>query len=168
MSRAPQSDNAFWRFSLAVYGAEGVAGECLELQARYGIDVNLLLFVVWLGAARRRAVSPSDLERARRRVGHWHDTAVRPLRSVRMALKSANEAGAQDLRAQVKSLELDAERIEQSALYEFASVVWPDPGADDPRVAVQDNLTTFLSSHGVSGASTLAPRLIEAAFRHSS
>ena len=83
----PQSDNAFWRFSLAVYAADGVAGECLDLQARHGIDVNLLLFVVWLGASRRRTMNSSDVERASNRIRQWHDETVRPLRSVRVALK---------------------------------------------------------------------------------
>jgi uncharacterized protein (TIGR02444 family) len=36
--------NAFWDFSLKVYAAAGVADECILLQDRFGIDVNLLLF----------------------------------------------------------------------------------------------------------------------------
>ncbi len=32
----------FWNFSLEVYGGEGVARACLELQDRRGVDVNLL------------------------------------------------------------------------------------------------------------------------------
>jgi uncharacterized protein (TIGR02444 family) len=167
MSQTAQSDNAFWRFSLAVYAAEGVAAECLDLQARHGIDVNLLLFVAWLGASRRRIMSPPDVESARSRVRHWHDEAVRPLRSVRVALKSMGEPGAQDFRAQVKALELEAERIEQGALYALATERWPDMGPDDPRLAARANVMIFLQSHGVSEPGAEAPRLIEAALHNS-
>lgn len=167
MSQTAQSGNAFWRFSLAVYAADGVAGECLDLQARHDIDVNLLLFVVWLGASRHRIVNPSDIEGARSRIRQWHDETVRPLRSVRVALKSIDEPGAQDLRARVKALELEAERIEQGALYALACELWPDAGADDPRLAARANMMMFLQSHGVSEPGTTAPRLIEAALQNS-
>ena len=43
-------DNPFWRFSLAVHGAPGVDGECLTLQDAHGIDVDVLLFCVWVGS----------------------------------------------------------------------------------------------------------------------
>ena len=167
MSQTAQSDNAFWWFSLAVYAGDGVAAECLDLQARHGIDVNLLLFVAWLGASRRRTMSPPDIERARSRIRQWHDEAVRRLRSVRVALKSMDEPGAQELRAQVKALELEAERIEQGALYALACELWPDTSADDPRLAARANVMTFLQSHGVSDPGTAAPRLIEAALHNS-
>jgi uncharacterized protein (TIGR02444 family) len=42
--------NPFWRFSLAVYKAPGVAAECLALQETLGNDVKVLLFCAFLGA----------------------------------------------------------------------------------------------------------------------
>lgn len=57
MASELQRENEFWQFSLAVYAAPGVEAECLALQEALGIDVNLLLFFVWLGASRwRRAM----------------------------------------------------------------------------------------------------------------
>lgn len=53
-------ENRFWRFSLAVYAAPGVADECLALQERCGIDVNILLFCAWVGGARRILLTPSE------------------------------------------------------------------------------------------------------------
>jgi uncharacterized protein (TIGR02444 family) len=49
-----QCDNPFWRFSLAVYAAPGVAPEFLALQDMRAIAINLLLFGAWLGNAARR------------------------------------------------------------------------------------------------------------------
>ena len=55
-------DNAFWKFSLAVYATPGVAGECLAVQESLGVDVNVLLFCAWLAAARKVALTPGDIE----------------------------------------------------------------------------------------------------------
>ena len=41
-------DNEFWRFSLEVYQDEEVQRLCLSLQDDYGLDVNVVLFCLWL------------------------------------------------------------------------------------------------------------------------
>jgi hypothetical protein len=41
--------NAFWEFSLKVYSTPEVAAECLALQHKFGLDINLLLFVTYVG-----------------------------------------------------------------------------------------------------------------------
>ena len=38
----------FWRFSLRLYRAPGVGDACIALQETSGVDVNLLLFLLWL------------------------------------------------------------------------------------------------------------------------
>ena len=50
MTPSPPLDTPLWAFSLAVYGGDGVAEECLDLQERLGLDVNILLFAAFLGA----------------------------------------------------------------------------------------------------------------------
>jgi uncharacterized protein (TIGR02444 family) len=65
---ARQDDNDFWRFSLSVYAAPGVADECLALQDTRGVDVNLLLFCAWLGGARRGGMVKAEIEVAGRAV----------------------------------------------------------------------------------------------------
>ena len=42
-------DSPFWNFSLRLYARAGVPDACLALQARHGIDVNLLFCCLWLG-----------------------------------------------------------------------------------------------------------------------
>src|SRR3954464_15663396 len=81
-SRAPllQCDNPFWAFSLEVYAAQGVAAECLALQREFGIDVNMLLFCAWLGAARKRLLSAEQFESFEDAVHRWHEDVVKPLR----------------------------------------------------------------------------------------
>jgi uncharacterized protein (TIGR02444 family) len=151
-----QHDNAFWQFSLAVYGAPGVEGECLALQDALGIDVNLLLFCAWLGT-RCIALTASDIERSEAVVRPWHEQAVRPLRAVRQRLKSFSAAECVTFRTEVKMLELGAEQIEQGMLFAYALEVWPHDAEGDPGQIVAANVRMFkLSRSGGDPASPSA------------
>ena len=143
---ALQRDNEFWRFSLAVYAAPGVEAECLALQDARGIDVNLLLFCAWLGAARRVALTQSDIERAWHIVQPWHEQAVRPLRSVRRRLKAFSGHEYEAFRNRVKAIELEAEQVEQATLFAHALESWPQAADGDARQIVPENLRIFLRS----------------------
>jgi uncharacterized protein (TIGR02444 family) len=110
----------FWRFSLAFYRSSGVAEACIALQDGAGVDVNLLLFLLW-NASRHRAFSASEIEDLERQIGPWRDAVVIPLRTIRRALKAPPpivEAGtAEAFRTRIKATELEAERLQQEALY---------------------------------------------------
>jgi uncharacterized protein (TIGR02444 family) len=110
-------EEALWRFSLAVYSAPGVAERLIELQDRYGLDVNLALFAAWLGWSGRGRASRALLERAETAIAPWRRAVVEPLRGVRRALKAREDVeGAAALREAVKRAELDAERAAQKQL----------------------------------------------------
>ena len=49
----PQS-SPFWTFSLGYYRGAGVSEACLELQDKCGVDVNVVLFLLWLASQKRR------------------------------------------------------------------------------------------------------------------
>lgn len=110
----------FETWSTALYGAPGVAETCLGWQDRHGANVNLALFCCWVGATGRGRLGPGDFARLAAAVAAWHAMAVAPLRALRRALRAppagADAAAAEALRARVKSIEIDAERIEQAAL----------------------------------------------------
>jgi uncharacterized protein (TIGR02444 family) len=78
----------FKRFALDLYRRPGVAEACLELQHRHELDVNVVLFAAFVGAAQRRTLTADDLTQAHRRVDTWHQEVVRPLRAVRQRLKA--------------------------------------------------------------------------------
>src|SRR4051794_40049185 len=48
--KAREEGAAFWRFSLALYARPGVADALIALQDRAGLDVNVILFGLWIGA----------------------------------------------------------------------------------------------------------------------
>ena len=70
--------SGFWDFSLAVYGAEAVAPECLSLQDKFGIDVNLLLLCAYVGAVRGVTLTVGDIVAARAEVATGHKDIVKP------------------------------------------------------------------------------------------
>jgi uncharacterized protein (TIGR02444 family) len=119
----PSQASPFWRFSLGFYRRPGVADACIALQEEAGVDVNLLLFLLWY-ATLKRALSAGEVEALERRIAPWRETTVIALRSVRRALKSppalVPPATAELFRTKIKAVELEAERLQQEAMYELA------------------------------------------------
>lgn len=122
-STAPRHD-AFWHYSLAFYARPGVAEACLCLQDEAGVDVNVLLYLLYL-AETGWTLDASAIERLEILVVPWRDAVVRPLRGVRQAMKSdlgaLSSARVQALRNEVKRIELEAERLQQESMQEVAS-----------------------------------------------
>jgi uncharacterized protein (TIGR02444 family) len=109
-----------WRFSLHFYRLDGVSDACIALQDEYGVDVNLLLFLFWLAAGRRQ-LSVADVKRLDDAVRGWRDLTIVPIRDTRRKLKGAAtlvEAQKQEaFRTKIKAVELEAERLQQEALF---------------------------------------------------
>jgi uncharacterized protein (TIGR02444 family) len=122
-TKAPTQGSPFWHFSLGFYRLPDVATACIGLQDEAGVDVNLLFFLLWHASLKRR-LSSADVKGIDKHVAGWRNTAVIPLRDIRRALKSApamTDAGAAErFRTKVKGLELEAERLQQEALYDLA------------------------------------------------
>ncbi len=139
-SGADAPERGLWAFSLAVYAQGGVAAACLDLQDRRGVDVNLLLFALWAGAACGARLSDGEMERLDGAVAAWRDEVVRPLRAVRRRAKG--EPGGQDAYARLKAAELAAERVEQERLEALSGLT---PGAGS-RCAAAANLRRVVAS----------------------
>ena len=158
-----QYDNEFWQFSLAVYAENGVADECLTLQQQTGLDINVLLFCAWIGV-RGGILSSADIEAAMRNVAHWHDRVVRPLRSVRQEIKKLGQSELESFRERIKSIELEAEQIEQALLFDFSRSL--QSGKANAQDAVPQNVKKYLARKpGSNGAQFSAPLLVDAALR---
>ena len=114
---------SLWDWALTAYAADGVADACLDLQDTAGQNVPLLLWAAWC-AAEGRAPDEDALEAAGDTARAWQDTAIAPLRAVRKALKprapDLADADREAVRAQVKAVELEAERHLLAALEALA------------------------------------------------
>jgi len=97
-------------FAVALYARPGVAAACLHLQDRHGVDVPLLLALVWHGASGRGVPGRVRAAAWRRSVRRWR-RVVGPLRAARRALKplAARDAAVLRLRKAILAAELDAE-----------------------------------------------------------
>jgi uncharacterized protein (TIGR02444 family) len=142
------ADNLFWKFSVAVYAAPGVADECIELQDRHDIDVNVLMFCAWLGWSRKVGLTAKDIEAIDRLARAWNENAVKPLRAVRRFTKGMPEAEIRSLRARVKTVELDAEKVEQGMLYAYAERQFPVAENAAAHLLARANLQAFLDVRG--------------------
>ncbi|GAA0869519.1 TIGR02444 family protein [Brevundimonas basaltis] len=116
-----------WNWAVRAYGTDGVREACLHLQDAAGQSVPLLLWAAW-AARTGRAPDADTLEAACDIARAWQETAIAPLRDVRRALKGRNpdleDAGREAFRAQVKAVELEAER----RLLQALEALTPSPG----------------------------------------
>ena len=142
----PSQASPFWRFSLRFYRQPEVAAACIALQEEAGVDVNLLLFLLW-HATLKRTLSVLEVGELEGRIGAWRDATVIPLRAVRRALKSppalVAPATAELFRTKIKATELEAERLQQEAMYELAR---PSPlGREAPSAdeAARSNIAAY-------------------------
>jgi len=140
-----QTPSPFWTFSLSFYRKDGVAPACLEVQDKAGIDVNILLFVLFL-AARGRAVQTADVGEIDTALKGWREDVVIPLRAVRRVLrspdKSVDPVEAAALRERIKAVELEAERLQQEALFALrAPETWG--AAQAPALAGPANVAAY-------------------------
>lgn len=149
-------DHPFWDFAIRVYTSEGVSAACLNLQERHGIDVNLMLFCLWLGHSGRGVMSGAEIDAAVSASNEWHHVVVKGLRHVRQTLKSGfpdvDQDLAQALRSEVQKTEINAEHLEQLILVD---AVPRDPlRADAPAASrardAADNLRRYLGTTDVT------------------
>lgn len=145
--------DSLWDFSLRVYSISGVAEKCLALQDIYGVDVNILLWSLWL-EREQKCLSEENLQAAVNLVSPWATATVIPLRKIRRQMKDLyGTAYSQDtmhsqieaLRQTIKNAELQAEQHQQAILEDLAAkwiqAVTPiKPG---------DNLDVYLRTLGV-------------------
>lgn len=99
---------ALWRFALALYARPNVAAALLSLQDRAGLNVNLMLFALWLGAVQHRRLDPAALAIATVTIAPLGEPIVEPLRALRRQMPASGDIRA--LRRRVAALELAAER----------------------------------------------------------
>jgi uncharacterized protein (TIGR02444 family) len=139
------TETPLWRFSLHFYRQAGVSDACIALQDVCGVDVNLLLFLFWLAAGRQQ-LSVADVKRLDEAVRGWRDLTIVPIRDTRRNLKGAAtlvEAPKQEaFRTKVKAIELEAERLQQEALFGLTRT-GPLGGEAPPRDAARANIAAY-------------------------
>ena len=133
-------DSAFWAFSVDLYDRPGIEAACLALQDRRELNVNLLLWALWLADC-GVALDEGSLERARAAVASWQKEVVDPLRAIRRQLRYQVELADSDdiagqwpgqvkaMRQTILALELDGEHLSQLALGHLGDELKPSSRA---------------------------------------
>jgi uncharacterized protein (TIGR02444 family) len=158
MTAPAEMESPLWRFSLAVYRGAGVQEECLDVQERFGIDVNLLMLCAYVGAVEGAVLSASDVADALEASGAWHGNVVRALRQVRRTLKPWGTGEVpfahvvEALRTKVKGAELEAEQIEQAMMWAWLRDQAGQWRRREPRQALIANVFALLVRCGATGA----------------
>src|ERR1700754_2253384 len=75
-----------WDFVLAYYGQKGFSEAAIALQDAHGVDVNMILFLMWL-SAQRKSLSVDDVRAIGETSHRWQKSIVVPIRAVRRLLK---------------------------------------------------------------------------------
>jgi uncharacterized protein (TIGR02444 family) len=144
-------EDALWRFSLAFYARPNVSEALIRLQDRAGCDVNLMLFMLWLGLSGRRPFRRENLLAAEDIIAPIRFDLVEPLRSLRRKLRSNSDPQVQRLREKIKRLELAAERIVQNRLAQLAGVPDKNHGHGARICAALANLMLYLGPELAGG-----------------
>ena len=134
-----------WRFSLRTYRQAGVEDACIALQDECGVDVNVLLFFLWL-AAEKKLVPALNARAVCEQAALWHGDVVAPLRAVRRKLKGGStliERNTAELfRTRIKAVELEAERLQQEALFAMTANLEAEP-AESVEAAARANVLAY-------------------------
>ena len=113
-------DGPLWKFASAIYGHAEVSKACLLLQEQCGVDVNVLLFALWIAAERKIGVDVAAVREVDTTVRQWRQEIVAPLRAIRRRLKTgprpAPDEATEGLRAKLQDIEIELERIELAVL----------------------------------------------------
>jgi len=139
------ANTSIWDFVLNYYGRKGVSEALIGLQDSYGIDVNMLLFLVWV-AAQRRSLGADDVQRVSEASHAWQRNVVVPIRAVRRLLKenpplvSADTAAA--FRKKVQAVELEGEQAQLNAMAAMSATLTPRR-ASSSETAVLQSLEAF-------------------------
>ena len=162
---SPSAGSPFWRFSLRFYRRPEVAEACITLQEQAGVDVNLLLFLLW-HAAHKRVLSTAEISELETRIAPWRNTTVVPLRTMRRALKSppalVGGPTAELFRTKIKAAELEAERLQQEAMHELAVPSLLGKEATSLEAAARANMAAYAALCGAPLPSSPSETLLAA------
>jgi len=156
--------NPFWTFSLGYYRGAGVSEACLELQDNCGVDVNVVLFLLWQASQRRRVAS-ADVKALADKVRPWQIEVIGPIRALRRKLKTdaplLDKGSAELFRTKIKAIELEAERLQQEAMQALAASLRSEP-VETVEAAARANLAAYQATLGRTFTKAAAETMIAA------
>jgi uncharacterized protein (TIGR02444 family) len=126
-------DNPLWLYSIEQYQKPGCAKFLLQAQDKYGLDVNILLFIGWLNLQAKSYYESRQL----RLVHDWQLNKVRPIRQLRRQTKALQH---EPFYQAFKDLELKAEKCQQQMLFNIGKnwAITDQTGLDGFKSSLQN------------------------------
>ncbi len=142
--------NRFWNWMLSVYPRPGVSEALIALQDREGLNVNALLFSIWL-ACRSGRLTRDGADEIERLNSEWAQEIVAPVRAVRRMLKTSQliaENKKTDIRKRIQAIELELEEMHCALLEERAAPDCADAESEPETRAelASDNLRQYFAA----------------------
>lgn len=169
--RSASPAEGLWDFSLRIYRRPGVSEACLMLQDTAGADVNIILFCLWLAAARNPPLTPETLASLDHQVAAWRSGVIEPLRAIRRAFNdfSGLSIGGH-VKNQIRQAEFEAEHAEQILLQSLAGEPRPGsasiaPPAHDIAIASLNNYLGVMGRKRADRFDTLLEHLVDDALQ---
>ncbi|MGE0258095.1 MAG: TIGR02444 family protein [Alphaproteobacteria bacterium] len=163
---ADRAGSGLWRFSLALYARPGVAEALIALQDRAGLDVNLILFGLWIGMRGGQELGQHRFAAAAE-IAADLNSLVRDIRRLRRRLDGDAARDLRSLRGTVLRLELAVERRVQRRLAAWADTAAVPKAPGDPLAAALANLACCLGAEIGSEEATILRRELAALARRS-
>ncbi len=140
----------FWTFSLGYYRGAGVSDACLELQDNCGVDVNVVLFLLWQATQKRRFAA-IQVKALAEKMGPWQIDVIGPIRGLRRMLKGnaplLDKGSAELFRTKIKAIELESEKLQQQAMYAMAASLKAET-APSSEAAARASIAAYASALG--------------------
>ena len=156
------STHGLWSFSLDFYDRAGVATALIALQDEAGVNVNLVLFAIWLGLSGRGRLDKEGIGESERAIGPISAEVIEPLRTLRRRLRMAPDTDIQRLREGIKAIEIDAERAAQARLAALA----PPPSEAGPLQRQADAEANLMLYLGLKAATNPHGAIVRRQLQH--
>ena len=139
-----------WDFVLGYYRQQGVSEAAISLQDSAGIDVNMILFLMWV-ASQKRTLAAAEVKTVGDKSIGWQHNVVVPVRAVRRLLKEnaplVEQEAALAFRKKVQALEIEGEQLQLMAMASLSQGL-KSSSAASTEAAARENLSAFQSVSG--------------------
>ncbi len=162
-----------WAFAVDIYGRPGVADACLTLQNEAGVDVMMMLIVIFAAVRHGRKMTREEIKALNDICRPWREQIVWPLRKMRIGLKAGPSPAPCDeteqFRTKIKSIEFAAEGLQNQLMAENLPLGPPDKEPITPerlRALLAEVVTIFAEKEGLTARLSSSIDIIVAAALH--
>jgi uncharacterized protein (TIGR02444 family) len=145
-----KNNESLWNFSCSFYAKRLVEARCLQLQDEHGVNVDLLLWCLWL-ERRQLCLTAAMLSIAKAAIDPWDKHYVQALRKLRRSMKVESEHNLEKLlplKQAIRDAELLAEKCILAELETLSNEFKPSRN----KIVPGANLDSYLNFMKVPAA----------------